>query len=309
MLEHVLLVAPKRDVELAIGILTEACDSSFSPATATTLEMADRHIETSTPDLIILDPEVDTPTSVLNFVGHNRERFKRAIWAVLLDPEWWTRNADAILQHEFSSRFRTYYEIHKSPLSEETRARAQAVLRLCYRDFLQRLFIEATGNITIEEKETMSWIQKLKFANKTAGTIVPLFKSDNEKLAYVSMPFSTPYTALYEHAIKPHLVHAEYNLIPIFHGQYPDQSPIPSLAYMKECALFVADLSEQHPNFFVEFGAALRDKVPMILLRNHASQDRSLSIIINPEFISTYRSLEDLQYVLKREIRRRQIEI
>jgi hypothetical protein len=277
-------------------------------ATVDTLRKARAYIKNNHINILFLDPAVDTARSVLNFVKDIRTAFKRIVWVVFGSKVWWEQNKKLIQGHAWGKRFSKYYWLSKKDLSgDDAYKNFVFALTSCHWDFVLQLLSDAADHIISEDVgRTMTPDQVKKFIEKGMAPLQSLSRHQGKRTgdAFVSMMQSGAYPAQYTVAIQQPLKAANYNSFFAGDARMDGQVPEEIFSKIRNCSLFVADLTELRHSVLIEIGYAMALGVPRILVRHHDLKDKDLPFLIQGVQIPTYVNVESLKDLVGRELER-----
>lgn len=285
--------------------------SGVKSGTATSLAEAQAYINKQTPDVVIMDPSIDSVSSVLKFIRHNRAISSQLVWVMYTHASWWHEHEESLPRRHYGKRLLSYYRMSKDLTGSRWEAEFVATLMKCHHDYVLRLLKESTEDIRHRRSGGLNREQVRKFIEKARAAIVPLSQlsapATSSKLAFVSLNFSEASKNRYAAHIKPILEIEGYT--PIMMDVEFANTPIPAAIreHIAECNLFVADLTGLRPNTLVECGAAWIKDTPMILLANRKTCPRKkLPLLLDSERFEFYDNDEQLEYKLQSAIKKAQ---
>lgn len=274
-------------------------------ATVPNLNEANAHLANRIPDVIIIDPSVDSVRNVVAFVRRHR---KRVVWVIHAHDSWWEEHEEE-LPRPRQGDLRTYYRLSKDLTGDRARSELVATLIKCHHDYVLRLLQASAQDILLRREGGLTSAQLRKFLKKLRDAIIPLSQLADpprkKKTAFVSFRFSAITTNRYIARIKPLL--EEQGYIPVMMDAKFEKKPIPTSIreHIAECSLFVADLTGLRPDVLLECGAAWIKDTPMILMANRKRcPPAALPFLLKPEKVAFYSGNDQLQNKLREALRK-----
>lgn len=76
---------------------------------------------------------------------------------------------------------------------------------------------------------------------------------------------------------------------------------MPAFIYIEECAVFVADITENNPNVMYELGIAFNLKKPLLIIQERKKKSK-VPVDISPDYRYKFSGIEDLEKLLITQI-------